>query len=264
MKTLRILTLFIFCFFYTYSFSQVKTHEIDVKDPASSKLSLIGLAGDILITGNNSNKITITANGIKPKPKQAEGLKRVGSGGTDNTGIGANQRSIGSNIILTGAIPMSSETQYKVSIPENMKLNIELSIFSSGDVIIKGLNSDIEADVKNSNIKLIDITGPTIINNLSGDINIEYSKLNQSSPFSIKAISGDIDISMPENTPANLEFRCMSGGIYTDFDIETNNQKAGSLKHVGGGSKVHSLINGGGVKFVVSAISGNIYLRKKE
>ena len=271
MKTIKLLSIILLSLIYVSVIAQdkkitidAKKFEIQLKDVKNSKLELIGLAGDIKILTNNTNKVTIEADGIKEIPERAKGLKRVGAGGEDNTGVGLSFDEKGNTFKLTGAVSMSSDIDYKISVPKNMKISIELGMFNSGDLEIDDLSADLELDVKNSDIKLNNITGPTVISSLSGDIEIVFSTVNQSSPFSIKAISGDIDLSIPANTPANLELGSMSGGIYTDFDIKSENEKSGSLTHVGGHTKVRAKINGGGIKMTVSAISGNIYLRKKK
>lgn len=247
------------------AFSQgAKKFEIDVKNIEISKLELISLAGNVTIIANSSSKIVIEVRGLEPKPERAEGLKRVGAGGEDNTGVGLSYNKSENTYTFVGAISLSSDADYKISVPKSLKVYVALGMFNSGDLEITGLNSDIELDVKNSDIKLRDITGPTVISSLSGDIDAIFSKVNQSSPFSIKAISGDIDISLPTNTPANLELSSMSGGIYTDFAIEPEKKGDEDLPYIGGGYKVSTKINGGGVKILMRAISGNIYLRKKK
>lgn len=271
MKTIKIITVLLLCLIYTSGISQddkitmhAKKFEIDVANPADARLKLINLAGDIEINAGSSNKILIEANGVEPKPERAEGLKRVGAGGEDNTGVGLSLTKNGSEIQLYGAVSMHSDINYKITVPKNLKIYIELGMFNHGDLDISGISSDIELDVKNSDIKMKDITGPTVISSLSGDINLVFSNVNQSSPFSIKAISGDIDLSLPANTQADLELSSMSGGIYTNFEFQNSDKNAGDLNYIGGGSKVRSKINGGGVKITVSAISGNIYFRKKK
>ncbi len=175
-----------------------KKFDLEVKNVESSKLELLNLSGDLTIVTNNSSKIIIEASNITPKPKRADGLKRIGSGGEDNTGIGLNYTQKGNTLTFFGAVSMSSKVNYKISIPKNLKISVELGIFSHGDLEITGLSSSLELDVKTSDVKLKEITGPTVISSLSGDIDIVFSKLNQTSPFSIKAISGDVDIS-PEH-----------------------------------------------------------------
>lgn len=271
MKTIKILLAVIFIFQINMAFSQkekitihAQKFEINLKNIENTTLKLVDFAGDVSITANNGSKIIVEVDGLKPNPERAKGLKRIGSGGEDNTGVGLNFKEEDNSFTLFGAVSMSSNTKYKISVPENLKVYVGLGMFNRGDLEINGLNSDLELDVKNSDIKLRNITGPTVISSLSGDIDAVFSKVNQSSPFSIKVISGDIDVSLPANTPADLELSSMSGGIYTDFDIKTNDNNSDNLRHIGGGSKVRAKINGGGVKIVISAMSGNIYLRKKK
>jgi len=264
MKTIKLLSILLLSLIYLSGVSQNKKYEISVNDPANSKLELINLAGDVKIGVSSSNKIVIEADGIKPKPERAKGLKRVGAGGEDNTGVGLNFTKSGNDIQLFGAISMNSNVVYKISVPKNMNVSVDLGMFNGGDLEINGLNSDLELDVENSDMKLMNITGPVVISSLSGNIEIVFSKVNQSSPFSIKAISGDVDLSMPVNTPADLELSSMSGGIYTDFDIKPKGKKKGNLKYVGGDTTIKAKINGGGVNVQVSNISGDIYLRKKK
>ncbi len=265
MKTIKIIITAIFILQINLVFSQdVKKFEVSVDNLENAKLELVNLAGNVTITANSSSKIIIEGKGFGPKPDRAKGLKRIGAGGEDNTEVGLSYSKSGNTYSFVGAISMNSNGDYRISVPKNLKVEVELGMFNHGNLEITGLNSDLELDVKNSNIKLNGITGPTVISSLSGDIEADFSKVNQKSPFSIKAISGDMDISLPANTPANLELSSMSGGIYTDFDIKTSGNNSGNLKHVGGGSKVRAKINEGGVKIAITAISGNIYLRKKK
>jgi DUF4097 and DUF4098 domain-containing protein YvlB len=105
---------------------------------------------------------------------------------------------------------------------------------------------------------LKEVTGPLVLSTISGDINISYSSINSVKSSSVSSISGDIDITLPAKTATDLELRTVSGAFYSDFDF-TETQK--NLKRVGGNEMNYSL-NGGGFKFSIGAVSGNIYLRK--
>ena len=50
----------------------------------------------------------------------------------------------------------------------------------------------------------------------------------------------------------------MNGGFYSDFEV-TDMQK--DLKRIGG-NEMSFPLNGGGIKFSIQSISGNIYMRK--
>lgn len=72
----------------------------------------------------------------------------------------------------------------------------------------------------------------------------------------VKSISGYIDLAVPENRTADLEFSTISGTIYTDQDLEQNN------KHTGIPTKVVHKMNNGGPPVKLETISGDIFFRK--
>jgi DUF4097 and DUF4098 domain-containing protein YvlB len=116
-----------------------------------------------------------------------------------------------------------------------------------------------EIDIKSChNIDLKNVTGPLVLSTISGDINITYSSINSSKSSSINSISGEIDITLPVKTATDLELRTVSGAFYSDFDF-SESQK--NLRKVGG-NEINYSLNGGGFKFAIGSVSGNIYLRK--
>ena len=116
-----------------------------------------------------------------------------------------------------------------------------------------------EIEIKNCfSIDLRNITGPLVLSTISGSIDVVYGNINTDKPVSINSISGNIDISLPENTPANLEMKTISGKVYSDFDLSSEDT---DMKQIGGASLKYK-INGGGMDFKIVTVSGNIYLRK--
>jgi len=116
-----------------------------------------------------------------------------------------------------------------------------------------------ELDINNCHdIELKNVTGPLVLSTVSGDISVAFGSISSDKPFSINSVSGDIDVTLPGKTATNIEMRTINGGFYSDFDF-TDTKK--DLKKVGGNELNYSL-NGGGFKFSIVTVSGNIYLRK--
>jgi DUF4097 and DUF4098 domain-containing protein YvlB len=67
-----------------------------------------------------------------------------------------------------------------------------------------------------------------------------------------------VDVTVPAKAGVDVEMSNISGNMYTDFDLATDNK---DMKRVGGNS-VHATLNGGGTELKLHNISGNIYLRK--
>ena len=87
---------------------------------------------------------------------------------------------------------------------------------------------------------------------ISGDIEL----LNFRGEIRVKTISGFVDFSLQANAKSDVQFKSVTGEIYTDFDI---NLDKGSTAY---SKKVNTSINGGGSKISLETISGDIYFRK--
>ncbi len=71
----------------------------------------------------------------------------------------------------------------------------------------------------------------------------------------LKTISGDIDVYISN---ATFDARTLTGGIYSDLDIDFNNGD----KRSHGGQKVSGTVKKGNAYLKLETISGDIFLRK--
>ncbi|TVZ25822.1 putative adhesin [Gillisia sp. Hel_I_86] len=211
------------------------------------------------IVAKSQNKLLIKSNDMKKVPVKAEGLKLVGSGGTDNTGTGFYVAKEGSELIVKNIRKRENEgaTLY---LPANTNITVKGSgIYSH--ITISGFTGEIEASTNVvGDIKFTDVTGPITANSSTGNIEVIFAKVQQSSPISISTATGDVDISLPRNTPADVSLSSTMGEIYTNFDLSIPDKDG--LKAVSS-QKVQGVINKGGVKIRLNSATGNIYLRKQ-
>ena len=91
------------------------------------------------------------------------------------------------------------------------------------------------------------------LESISGDIEIR----GHNGPLRAKTISGFVDIDRTANTAATLEFKSVTGEIYTDFDIDLSGNSSAYSK------KVAASINGGGSSLRAESVSGDIFFRKR-
>ena len=102
-----------------------------------------------------------------------------------------------------------------------------------------------------------EITLPTgtslALETISGDIEIR----GHNGSLRAKTISGFVDIDRTASTAADLEFKSVTGEIYTDFDIKLNEHSSAYSK------KVAASLNGGGSSVKAESVSGDIYFRKR-
>ncbi len=254
---MKISLLIIIVFLFTGT-AKAQEHKIAVQNTKESKLILKNFSGDLPIEGYSGNEIIITAASLDlAPPERAKGLKPVYPGGTDNTGIGLSVEKNGNQVLVSCLLPFTRHGEYKIKVPDNLALEMQSGCENANDISIVNMKNEIDIQSCH-NIYLENVTGPLVLSTIAGDIDIICNSIADNTPFSINSISGDIDISIPENAKVNLEMRTISGGFYSDFNF-TETQK--DLKRIGG-SQLKYALNDGGSKFSIVTVSGNIYLRK--
>ncbi len=257
MKTIIKSTLIFLILLYG-GFTFAQDYKISVQNSKTSRLVLKNFNGSLPIEGYSGSEIIITADsGSFATPDRARGLKAVYPAGTDNTGIGLDVSNADNQVTVTCLLPFTRNTHYKIKVPDNVSLEITSTCERSNDISVTGMKSEI--DIKNCNdITLKDVSGPLVLTTISGDIDVTFGSLSSDKPFSINSVSGDIDITLPPKTATNLELRTITGSFYSDFDFSAPKE---NLKKVGG-NVLNFPLNGGGFKFSIVTVSGNIYLRK--
>ena len=87
-------------------------------------------------------------------------------------------------------------------------------------------------------------------------INADITITGQTREMRVKSISGSIDLSVPVNKQAFLEFSTISGRMYSNHEIALNKL------HSGIPLKISEKLNNGGDPINLETISGDIYFRK--
>jgi predicted membrane protein len=257
MKTMKS-SIIAICIFLCSGNLHAQEYKIPVQNTKDGRLILKDFTGTLPIEGYTGTDIIITstAENLTP-PEKAKGLKPIFPAGTDNTGMGLDVQKIDNLITVTCLLPFSRNGEYKIRVPENMSIELSSGCERSNDISAKGMKNEI--DIKSCHdIDLKDVTGPLVLSTISGDIKISFSSINTTKSSSVNSISGDVDITLPVKTATDLELRTVSGAFYSDFDF-SESQK--NLRKVGG-NEINYSLNGGGFKFAIGSISGNIYLRK--
>ncbi|PMD96153.1 hypothetical protein BWI97_12720 [Siphonobacter sp. BAB-5405] len=177
---------------------------------------------NVTIQGTDGNEILVEAQGITPPPKEAEGLRPVGGGGTDNTGINLSARTEGDVLNLTTSIRQDG-ISYVIRLPRRLNVNWQSNNrygFDDSELSINGMQGEIEVRTASTAINLKDISGPVIAYSSMGKINAQFSKVNQSKPISLYSGHESIDISLPADTKAQVALLTSMGNAFTDFDIK--------------------------------------------
>ncbi|WP_373519128.1 DUF4097 domain-containing protein [Pricia sp.] len=211
---------------------------------------------EIILKTHDKDELLIKALDLKPVPDKARGLKLVGVGGEDNTEVGFNVVQTGNNLIVQHVRKSGGAEIY---LPKSQ--NVSVTNSWDGDIHIEGFTGEVEANANlNGGLTLEKVSGPITAYSLNQDVRVVFDNVNQDSSIIISTTNGEIDVTLPEKTAADLELNSWNGDIYSNFDLSRPEKKG--LKSIAG-RKVEGSINGGGVDITLKSTNGNIYLRKK-
>ena len=252
------ITLITLLLFSGASLTRAQEYKINVPNAKENRLVLKGFTGNLPVEGYSGNEIIFSSDAEELEiPEKAKGLKPIYPGGTDNTGVGLSVEKTENQITVTCLLPMTRKGDYKIKVPDNLTIEIESDCVRTDDISVENMKGEIDIKCCHD-INIKNATGPLVLSTISGDINVVFNSLESDKPFSINSVSGDIDVTIPVKAATTLNLNTISGGFYSDFDIPDTQS---DLKRVGGNNLTFP-INGGGFKFSIVTISGDIYIRK--
>lgn len=206
--------------------------------------------GSIIVKTHAGNDITIKANQVEPRPDppQAGGLHRIDSG---SRGISAESDS--SNTITVGSRSGSGNGDLEIEVP--VKTNLKLDSHNGAMISVDGVEGDMEISNHNGAITVTNAAGSVVADSHNARIVVSLHDIAAGKPMSFTSWNGEVDVTLPATTKANLKLRTDNGGVFTDFDVVKTGSPSNDRTTTG-------TINGGGPDFDLRTHNGNIYLRK--
>jgi len=240
-------------------FSQ--SYKIPVENTRGGKLILEDFIGTLPVEGYDGKEIIFS------------------SGENDNSQMGLHMERNGNKITVTCLLPITRRKEYKVKVPANFSIKVESGCERSNDLIISNMNNEIDV-INCQSITLMNTSGSIVLSTIQGNIKLDQCKLDSDATLSIStisgniqaiftqvqpkvsisisSISGEVEITVPTSLAANLLLKTVSGSVFSDFDFPDKAQHTNEII----GTTIENKLNGGGVGFNLSTVSGNISLRK--
>ncbi|MDJ0645983.1 MAG: DUF4097 family beta strand repeat-containing protein [Flavobacteriaceae bacterium] len=155
---------------------------------------------------------------------------------------------------------------FKIKVPYTT--NLELKTVNDGNLVVRNVHAN-EIVVKNINgpITLDNISGKTHANALNRDINISY-KTKPLDGSTYESLNGNINIMIKENLNADVSFKTMNGGFYTNLNtagmkplssLDTYKKGRGTKYKLN--SKQRFRIGNGGAKLSFDLLNGDATIK---
>jgi hypothetical protein len=190
------------------------------------------------------------------------GMRRIYSAGSYE--ISAKESD--NTVTVTSNSPLKT-LNLQLKIPQDVKLKV--STVNNGIIEVENVKGELEVNNTNGAIKLINISGSVVANTINGNVTVSFLSVDPKAPMAFSTLNGDVNVTFPADTRANLKLKTDYGEIYSDFDIDidktqpkatkTNEANMYKIKMEGW---VQGKINGGGPEMLMKNMHGNIYVKK--
>jgi len=176
--------------------------------------------GSITVTGYNGKEVIVEAR-VREKlvteeeierNEKAKGLKLVQ---IDSTGLRVMEDE---NVMRISVSSYKQTVDISVRVPYSTSVSIRAR--ENGDVKVENVSGEIEVTNHNGNIDLTGISGAVVAHAYEGEIKAVFKSVSPDLPMSFTSWEGDIDITLPADTKANLKMKSRQGEVYTDFDLQ--------------------------------------------
>jgi hypothetical protein len=216
----------------------------------------------VTIEGTTGNEIVFTRRGYdKDEDDRAKGLRAVSAMGIeDNTGIGLSVIDKGESIQVQQLKKMDGP-DVSIKVPKGVVVVIAHTSPHGDEIEFKNFEGEIQVSTVHSGVKLENITGPTKIKTVHGDIDAPLSP-NMKSPITLVSIHGHVDAALPLATKANIRLGTKYGELFLDPDFKLEREKAGEFVKYSS-DEFTAKLNGGGLDLTFTSTHGNVYIRKK-
>jgi hypothetical protein len=231
--------------------------------PAKVKVDL--KKGSITIKGTSRQDVKVIYTGRDNDKGQdkasADGLKKITSANLDL------EASENKNFVDIDSDSWKTAIDLVIEVPQNVDLDV--STYNSGDIMVENITGEVVADNYNGKITLSNIAGSAMADTYNGDIKVILTKVTPpDTPMSFISYNGVLDITMPANTKGNLKMRTRQGDIFSGFEMKVVEMAPVQKKDAKNGVyKVYlddwtrGSINGGGPEFTMKTYNGDIYIR---
>jgi hypothetical protein len=270
MKKMKITGLLLFCILLAAKTSGQTGSKEQLTVPLSSpgkpytlKVELV--EGSIKVMGYDGQDIVI--NVTSPVKDEEEGTVRNGmkrispSGGYEVTAKELD------NTVTVNADNPSKEINLELKIPQNVKL--KAGTVNDGDIEVSNLKGELEINNVNGKITLTTISGLVVANTVNGDVTVTFVSVDPKAPMAFSTLNGDVNVTLPADTKANLKLKSDNGEVFSDFDVAIDNTTPKINKTTEQGMYklkkdewVYGKINGGGPEIMMKNMQGDIYVKK--
>jgi len=158
--------------------------------------------------------------------------------------------------------------QFDVTVPEGTKL--ELGTVLDGAIDVDGVAGTVNASNVNGPIRVRDVSNCESLESVNGELDVSFDRA-PASDCDIETINGDINLSLPTGSGLDVALDQFNGRMVSEFDVDTLELPATVEKSTDEGGTRYRIqqsaglrLDGGGPKFSISSLNGDVRIRKTQ
>jgi DUF4097 and DUF4098 domain-containing protein YvlB len=108
-----------------------------------------------------------------------------------------------------------------------------------------------------------------VTNTVNGNITVIFTAVDPQASMAFTTLNGDVNVTFPAGTKANLKLKSDMGDVFSDFDIDIDKTQSKTEKVNEPGlykikkeDWIYGKINGGGPEMIFKNMHGDIYVKK--
>jgi hypothetical protein len=149
------------------------------------------------------------------------------------------------------------------------RTNLTLATANNGEIVVDGVEGDLEISNPNGPITLTRVAGAIVANSVNDRVKATVISV-ATRPMAFTSLVGDIEVAFPASMKANLKLRSDSGQVFTEFDLAPlpsptsvqDGRREGGRLRLENNRFIYGAVNGGGPEIELRTFSGNVYVRR--
>ncbi len=230
--------------------------------PGSVAVSII--SGSIAVTGHDGTEVIVTARVRGSEQPRQRGERWVVPNTT--TGLKVVEAD---NIVTVSVSPPTQAVDLEILVPRQTSL--KLKTVNMGDITVQGTSGEFEIGNVNGAITLSDVSGSVVCQTTNGHVHADLRGLDARRPLALSTFNGDIDLTLPANTQANVALKTRYGSIISEFnlaleagspEVEETKNPEGTRYRLKAEGTLRGTIGRGGMGIELRTFNGDIILRR--
>lgn len=238
---------------------------VPLSDPARpATLNVQAVEGGIVVRGSPRRDVLVSARDRgqerRPPPESDTGLRRL------TLPPAFVIQEVENHISL---VVQTTDRVIDLDIQVPSRTNLKLATANNGEILVEGVEGDLEISNPNRAITLTRVGGAIVANSVNGRVKATVISV-PTRPMAFTSLVGDVDVVFPASMRANLKLRSDSGTVLTDFDlvplpaptgVQDARREGGRLR-LENNRFIYGAVNGGGPEIELRTFNGNVYARR--